>query len=308
VAALVERFGENLDWKASTMLRVVQMSKDKQRDQMTEKLKFLLSNPLSEDKDPATVLELNRVRNKLRSLLANIVEKGLKGKAAPTAVVALHIWCEGQFSNLDEENLEIVMDKLVYIGREHFENPEIIQNCLYAIQKLITRNFEVSQSAQEFLSNCSKSNDEVIRQTATEVVLVKNNMKHSFKHPPRLIPQDWTLSFLDHLVSKSLAEGAQPYIPKSCRLEEIKRHQARASSPQLHLTPYNVLKFTDTPVQSRDVSICSQSVADWPAQVWTVEGRVGTPTKEEMKAGKKIEMEKQVDSCRMEMALSGDWE
>jgi hypothetical protein len=32
VAALVERFGENLDWKASTMLRVVQVSKDKQRD------------------------------------------------------------------------------------------------------------------------------------------------------------------------------------------------------------------------------------------------------------------------------------
>ena len=101
----MDRFGENLDWKASTMLRVVQVAKDNQRDHMTEKLKFLLANPLSEDKDPATVLELNRVRNKLRSLLANIVEKGLKGKAAPVAVITLHIWCEGKFSNLDEKSL-----------------------------------------------------------------------------------------------------------------------------------------------------------------------------------------------------------
>ena len=140
MAALADRFGDNLDWKASTMLRVIQVSKEKQRYQMTEKLKFLLANPLSEDKDPATVLELNRVRIKLRSLLANIVEKGLKGKAAPVAVAALHIWCEGQFSNIDEENLEEVMDRVVSFGTENMEQLEIIQNCLHAIQKLITRN------------------------------------------------------------------------------------------------------------------------------------------------------------------------
>ena len=140
------------------------------------------------------------------------------------------------------------------------------------------------------------------------MLLVKSNMKHIFKHSQSLIPQDWTLSFLDKLVSKSIEEGAQPYIPKSCRLEQAKRRQTRASSPQLHLTLYNVLKLTDTPAQSRDVSFCSQSGADGPAQVWTLEGRVGRPTMGEIKDGKIIEMDNKVDSCRMEMALCGDWE
>ena len=56
------------------------------------------------------------------------------------------------------------------------------------------------------------------------------------------------------------------------------------------------------------MSIGSQYWAYGPAQVWTVEGRVGTPTKEEIKDGKMIEMDNKVNSCRMEMALAGDWE
>ena len=56
------------------------------------------------------------------------------------------------------------------------------------------------------------------------------------------------------------------------------------------------------------MSFCSQYGADGPAQVWTLEGRVGTPTKEEIKDGKKIELDNKVDSCRMEMTLAGDWE
>ena len=82
------------------------------------------------------------------------------------------------------------MDRVVSLGTENMEQLEIIQNCLYAIQKLITRKCEVSQSAEEFLSDCSKSDDVVIKQTATEVLLVKSNMKHSFKHSQSLIPQD----------------------------------------------------------------------------------------------------------------------
>jgi len=309
VAALVDRFGESLDWKASTLLRVVQVSKDKQRNQMTEKLKFLLSNPLCEDGDLASVLELNRVRIKLRNLLSNIVEKGLKGKPAPVVVTALHIWCEGQFSNLGEENSVEVMDRIVAVGRQNIEHNHIVKNCMFAIQKLTVRNGKISKLAEEFIADCNTSSDDSISQTATEVLKVTKNQNSSLNQVPST-HQDWTLSFLDSLVSKALEGGAQPYIPKSLRLVQNKTRHTRATSPTLQLKPYNVLPLADTPGQSRSVSICSVSGVEGAPQLWTLEGRntLNTKVEETEKDKPLIHGEEKQISCGLEMVLADDWE
>jgi len=309
VAGLVDKFVENLDWRASTMLRVVQVSKDKQREEMTQKLKFLLANPLSDDKDPATELELNRVRSKLKSLLGNIVNNGLKGKAAPVAVTALYIWCEGQFTNLEEESFELVMDRVVTLGKENLHQVEIVVSCLNAIQKLVTRTGELYESVEEFLKDCTTHEEDSVKQTAEEVQIVINNTMNKLKPSQIHQPQDWTFSFLDQMVYKSLNEGGKPYIPKSLRLIETPKRMTRASSPKLQLTPYNILPQSDTPVESRGVSICSQSGLDSPVQVWTLEGRMTTPAKENKKEDKDSERDAKDHNadCRLEMALTEDW-
>ena len=305
VAGLVEKFVENLDWRASTMLRVVQVSKDKQREEMTEKLKFLLANPLSEDKDPATELELNRVRNKLKNLLGNIVDNGLKGKAAPVAVTALYIWCEGQFTNIEEDSMELVMDRVVCLGKENLNQVEIVVSCLYAIQKLVTRTGEIFESVEEFLKDCEHHGEDSIKQTAEEVQLVINNTRSKLEPSHIHQQQDWTFSFLDQMVYRSLNEGAKPYIPKSLRLMETSKHMARASSPKLQLTPYNILQQSETPVESRGVSICSQPGLDSPLQVWTLEGRMRQNNKEDKDSEE--DTKDLSEDCRLEMALTEDW-
>ena len=323
VADLVDRFGGSLDWRASTMLRVVQVSKDKQREEMTEKLKFMLANPFCEDQDPATELELNRVRNKLKNLLGNIVDKGLAGKASPVAVTALYIWCQGQFANLEEENVKLVVDRLVSLGRKNFNQVEIAESCVYALQKLVTRTLEPLECVEEFLSDSAHHDDDSVRQAAEEAMIVISHARTGLGQEHKQNNPDWTFSFLDHMVSASLTAGSQPYIPKSLRLLESSKHLARASSPKLQLTPYNILQSSDTSTQSRGVSICSQSGLDSPAQLWTLEGRIGTPgrdrgdtgddtaTKDHGDTGIKDQGDAgtigQSEACRLEMALNEDW-
>ena len=103
VVELVTMFQDSLDWYTSSLLRLIQVSRGKQSETSIEKLKFLLVDPLTSevDSDPATVLERNRVRLKLSSILAGLVEKGTIGGSAPPTVVALWVWCEGRFCGLE---------------------------------------------------------------------------------------------------------------------------------------------------------------------------------------------------------------
>ena len=60
-------------------------------------------------------------------------------------------------------------------------------------------------------------------------------------------------------------------------------------------------RYTNGPVSIREML---RTTVKTP--IWLSTG--GTPTKEEIKDGKKFEMDNKVDSCRMELALAGDWE
>ena len=95
-AELVEQLGDSLDWRASSLLRLVQVSKGKVRDAVVARIKFLLAPHASTELEPADELELNRVRGRLRELLNSLVERGVRGGPAPPVVVALAAWCEGR--------------------------------------------------------------------------------------------------------------------------------------------------------------------------------------------------------------------
>ena len=95
-AELVEQLGDSLDWRASSLLRLVQVSKGKVRDAVVARIKFLLAPHASTEMEPADELELNRVRGRLRELLNSLVERGVRGGPAPPVVVALAAWCEGR--------------------------------------------------------------------------------------------------------------------------------------------------------------------------------------------------------------------
>lgn len=75
-----------------------------------ERLKLLLSSCDEAEGDAATVLELNRVRLKLRSLLADIMRsRQSAGKPIPISVICLSVWCQAQFS---VEDLQAVLARI----------------------------------------------------------------------------------------------------------------------------------------------------------------------------------------------------
>ena len=114
LVSIMEKYGDNVDcdWKASTLLRIIQVSKNRQREVMMERLKLLLSSCDEAEGDAATVLELNRVRLKLRSLLADIMRsRQCAGKLVPISVICLSVWCEAQFSVEDLEGVGAVLGK-----------------------------------------------------------------------------------------------------------------------------------------------------------------------------------------------------
>ena len=117
VVTLVERWGptvQDCDWMASTLLRLVQVTKHQQRDKMIETLKLLLTTTNCDEGDAASVLELNSVRQKLARLLQDItVSRESSGRPVPAPVTSLRVWSRAQFYDPDtEDGQEIVSDIL----------------------------------------------------------------------------------------------------------------------------------------------------------------------------------------------------
>lgn len=304
VVKLVSEHEESLDWYTSCLLRLVQVSSGAQRETIIEKLKFLLCDPLPRhlDRDPATELERNRVKLKLKTVLSNLVENGVKGGSAPPTVVALWVWCEGRFCGIEEAEgqggeFNDVIEKIVEAGKDMIAKKEedcflVVKECILAVRTIATRNAGLTQLGKEFLEQCLLY-DEVV-ESASEVLRLSNRVK--VKNPLVMdrASLDLTLSFLDGFVLKSLEKGDRPYVPYNARTFNQMERKSQKSEKPLNFTPYNQLQtlkinsesgksrsISSSSAKARGFSCGSDSTEFQPSEgpkkpkLWSLEGRVG---------------------------------
>ena len=266
---ILEKFGENADcdWRAGTLLRIIQVSKNRQRDLMMERLKLVLSSCDEAEGDAATVLELNRVRLKLRSLLADIRLSRLSaGKAVPVSVLCLSVWCEAQFSPV--EDVEAVVATILETGRAEVSQVPVVTHCLQALQTLAMRHGrdQLGGAAITFIEENLSHQNSSVSQTAEQCRAVLEDSREGVSHHQSTSSLDLSLTFLDSFVVKSLESGQASFSARPC-CEPV-------ASSQLVTSSYSILQPSLSSPAQREATSQVKSV-------WTDEGRLDPENQEE---------------------------
>ena len=270
-AALVLRLGASLDWRASSLLRLVQVARGAARRRTVERLKFLLADPAAGEQEAADELELNRVRSKLRGLLAGLVERG----APPPVVAALWAWCEGRWPS------EGALARLEALGRASGE-VEVVVATLRAAQAILVRGGEEgAEGCLAWVAGCREEGEEEVRVVAGDVLqlvrLVRREGSPEVEEAQeeQVVARDPSLSFLDGLVVEGLARGLQPYMPRQPHPQAspspAQRPYSPCTSPTSHTSPPSLI-----------LSQSSQDSGPAPA-LWTLQGRGAEVQVEEVK-------------------------
>ena len=261
LVSIMEKYGDNVDcdWKASTLLRIIQVSKNRQRDVMMERLKLLLSSSDEAEGDAATVLELNRVRLKLRSLLGDIMRsRQSAGKMIPISVTCLSVWCEAQFS---VEDVQGVVARILETGRGDRSQVPVVTHCIQALQTLAMRHGldQLGGAALSYIEENISHDNQNVRQTAEQcLALMEDSSKGVSQESTSNI--DLSLTFLDCYVVKSLESAQATFYPRPCN-EPVSRSQLMTSS-------YSILHCSQSspPPQEASTTLVKS--------VWTDEGRL----------------------------------
>ena len=264
---IMEKYGDNADcdWKASTLLRIIQVSKNRQRDLMMERLKLLLSSDEAEG-DAATVLELNRVRLKLRSLLADIVRSRLSaGKVVPVSVICLSVWCEAQLSAGEE--VQAVVGRILESGRGERLPVPVLTHCLQALQTLAIRHGlnQLGGAALTYIEENTSHDNLNVRQTAEQCLALMEDSREEVSHQSTS-SLDLSLTFLDSYVVKSLESAQATYYPRPSNQP--------VSTSQLMTSSYSVLQPSHSSPAAKETTSVVKSV-------WTDEGRLDPEKQEE---------------------------
>ena len=311
VVILVERFGDSVqdcDWKASTLLRIVQVSKDDQRDKMMERLKFLLTS--SDEGDAAIVLELNRVRIRLRKLLTDIVSSRQEaGRPVPAPVTSLRVWSDNQFCDPEDEDTREIIQRTVDNAKDNTQHTIVTLHCISAVQTLIMRHGKesVGQIGLDFISECGQSDEIVVRQRARSAASVVRHAPASASPAPDSSP-DLTLSFLDRHIAQGIRAGRmQPYKPRQCS-------SVTSQGSGLITSPY-LLMSRGSRDSERSWSPDHRDLDTPVRNVWTAEGRLASPEpsvseKEvENEASENINISDKIqDTSSSARVLTGEWD
>ena len=299
LVTIMEKYGDNVDcdWKASTLLRIIQVSKNRQRDFMMERLKLLLSCEEAEG-DAATVLELNRVRLKLRSLLADIVRsRQSAGKVIPISVICLSVWCEAQFS---VEEVQAVVAGILETGREYKAQVPVVTHCIQALQTLAIRHGrdQLGGAALNYIKENISHQDQNVRHTADQCLALMEDSTSGVSHQSTSTI-DLSLTFLDWYVVKSLESGQASFHPRPCNQPAASSQLVTSSYSVLHRSPSSpVVKETSPVVKS----------------VWTDEGRLDPEKQQEEEEEKKKLQTSDIENVQIEPLennvsdLNDDWD
>ena len=232
-----------------------------------QKLQHLLSLPLQLEQEPADELEMNRVRSRLRDLLAGLLERGVRGGPLPVVVVVLWAWCEGRWGG------EGAVARLLAQGRST-EEGEVVVAVLRAVQGLVVRG-EGGEEALAWVEECGGHEEEEVRRAAEDAIKVVALARRGGSPEVEEAVEgglqggwDWSLGFLDTCVVRSLEKGQAPYRPSDMRGARPARAQESTEHRALNMAPYTQLRAPSV----SEASFASSE--EGPPAVWTLEGRM----------------------------------
>ncbi|VDI09028.1 AP-4 complex subunit epsilon-1 [Mytilus galloprovincialis] len=140
-------------------------------------------------------------------------------------MVKLASWIIGQeaelLKNMPKDKLMALFTK--QLSRQHIT----VMTKLWltnALMNLVTSNVLMTDTIAEPVEQLVKTVDDVIIVQKLQELVRISNLKPEISKP-KIEKMDFTLSFLDNFVSKSLKNGAQPYRPKNMRSKQTQQEQ-----------------------------------------------------------------------------------
>ncbi|XP_023338713.1 uncharacterized protein LOC111709310 isoform X1 [Eurytemora carolleeae] len=291
--SVIDKYSQDLDWKTSSILRLVQCSKGATKDIMVENLKYILSPQTKIIQDSDTEKELDSVRKKISKLLNNLVRSGVRNPV----VLELLVWTKAEF--VLQENVQETTDVILgYIG-ELSSDPVFVSHVITAVLNIKLKTGIILETGYQFINQQMYSEDKTLRTKARRCVKLMESLdaannsevcvdaanltededinlgKQGILELGRQDgdKMDFTLSFLDELIYKDMCQGGSPYLPSLFRTPEIKPPMEERPL----ITSYSKLR-QDTVGSNRTLSSNSPTPpSSTPLQtnrLWTAEGRL----------------------------------
>jgi len=165
VYRIVMSLSDDLDWQTSSILRLIQSSRGETRGNMVENLKFLIS-PTSFNKktDAVKEIELKKVRRKIKKLLNNLVESGVRNPV----ILELYVWSIAQFSSIS--NSKEVTDRVVDSIGLSSECTELIEGVMSALLTIRLRSGSLHPAGLHLLTQYSQSDNSASSEKAERIL------------------------------------------------------------------------------------------------------------------------------------------
>lgn len=158
--------------------------------------------------------------------ILQILRKFSGTKTAATSILELYVWVASRFYMLESDsNSERVIEDLVELGRKVMRNnrdmpvgvQELIVSIITALSVIVERSDCVPCCLKEFLSEALATKNIYIVDKSRELLrmlqLTKFITSVMSEKQGTFDSLDFTLSFLDNYVVKSLEQDGKPYIP-----------------------------------------------------------------------------------------------
>ncbi|XP_069674003.1 AP-4 complex subunit epsilon-1-like [Periplaneta americana] len=221
--ALTDKFPDpHTHWHIAVLIRLLPLAQHKQAKAIQRRIQLTLLEENGDSEHTAAA----------RIKVLHILGKYSESKTVSTSVLEVYVWALSHFCSTGDQEGRDVLEKLVILGHKVLRNQdssspmsEGIRSLLISIIHAATHTAErcgtTIPSLEEFLRETVNSplTDVYLRQTCREGLSVLPHVSEISQTLQRSNLQtktqlDFTLSFLDTFVCKSLEDGAQPYQPK----------------------------------------------------------------------------------------------
>jgi len=270
--SLIDKFPDvNLDWRVFMLLRLLQGARDRnQRQKIMFKMKYVFGEkPYDETKIS--------IGNKLLGILSGPA----KEDNAPETLILIYLW---SLANFDQDTISASKGIQDIVERFDFQENVTIVALRHIFHLLTTGNLNNFEDLSKFLQKCqsSKNASNNVCDHVHELQMLLSMMPEidlACDKQNSAPLEDFTLSYLDHLVIQALEEGSPSYDPNGLDLPDAP--MTRSRSPSLRITPYNVMDESEwrsmslfSPRSENAPSSTTSSSKNPPATIWTMKGRV----------------------------------
>lgn len=313
IILLTQKYPRDTDsWHVAMLLRLLPLASDNQVKIIHGSIKSLLSD-IGQQKN------IGETRQKV----IKILHKYSKSKIAVTSILQLYVWVISRFGLPAVEGKENkpadVIKEIIELGQKIIRNEkkrdpfpqgvrDLLISIVHSLHYISVHKKEHGTGMDSFLQELSATSkrDSYLRDICFELKCSLPHLTaihdHTVKMQDKCDHLDFTLSFLDEMVCKSLESGEEPYRPP--QVVQVFQQLSEMPLPAKNSPCTSVISSEKGSLAG---SWCSEDFKLWnvtrqlspsmsPKVVWTKEGRVN-PTENKVKAESSRSPEQ--DSCSM---------